>query len=376
MRNHESSYKARERKLRAKYRRNVRLVAVLFLIIGLAIGAIVGRVTAPDTSVPTFVAPTASPESDFSFADLEEEVEAETETEAEVETEAAEEEDASLTLTLDPTPAAEEAVVVLTAAPTEAPTPEPTAVPEPEVVYVPFGVTQAITAQINSDGTTRKAVGDQTFETLNFDVNVTRYLTPDYYQDNYSTQYQMQGNEAGVEFQLTLKDYMGAQTIMPQELFDVSLENAGGVSEQGFQLTDAEIHGNNKVTLDTNIPKMFYKRFKFSESVGDMTYLSVVAYVDGVSTQYMFELGEPVRPTPTPEPTPVVNYEKLEVGSKSDAVKNLQQKLIDMGYLTGTADGAYGAMTRDAVKAAQAALGMEQTGTATNEFQQKLYSAN
>lgn len=360
MRNHESSYKARERKLRAKYRRNVRLVAVLFLVIGIAIGAIIGRVTAPDTSVPTFTMPTPSPE-----AVLPETDEAETEDGEAVET--------NLTLTLDPTPEVT-AEPVVTEAPTAAPTAEPTPEPEPEVVYVPYGVAQELSAQLNSDGTTRKSAGDQTFETLNFELRVTRYLTPDYYQDNYSTQYQMQGNEAGVEFELTLKDYMGNQTITPQDLFDVSLETENGVSEQGFQLTDAEIHGNNKVTLDTNIPKMFYKRFKFSEAVGDMTYLSVVATVDGVPTQYLFELGEPVRPTPTPEPTPVVNYELLEISSKGQAVINLQAKLIELGYLTGTADGAYGAMTQEAVKAAQADFGMEQTGTATNEFQQKLYS--
>lgn len=357
MRNHESSYKARERKLRAKYRRNVRLVAVLFLIIGICIGAIIGRVTAPEAIAPSFVAVSPSPAA----------------------TETTGNEDGDLSLSLDPTPAAtEDTAVVLTAAPTEEPTPAPTAIPEPEVVYVPFGVSQEISAQINSDGTTRKTVGDQTFETLNFEVNVTRYLTPDYYQQNYSTQYQMQGNEAGVEFELTLKDYMGAQTIMPQELFEVSLETAKGVSEQGFQLTDAEIHGNNKVTLDTNIPKMFYKRFKFSESVGDMTYLSVVTTVDGVATQYLFELGEPVRPTPvpTPEPTPVVNYETLDIGSRNETVVKLQSKLIELGYLTGTADGAFGAMTQTAVKAAQAELGMEQTGIATNEFQQKLYAMN
>ena len=51
----------------------------------------------------------------------------------------------------------------------------------------------------------------------------------------------------------------------------------------------------------------------------------------------------------------------------------LQARLIELGYLSGTADGNFGQMTEDAIKAAQAAFGLEQTGVADNAFQQKLY---
>ena len=291
--------------------------------------------------------------------------------EAEVTPEA--EEEADLTLSLDVTPEATEAPVV-TPEPTEAPTPEPTAEPEPEVVVVPFGTTQTLTAQIAADGSAYRANDGQAAETLNFDLRITRHLTNDYYLDTYSTKYQMQGNEAGVEFEITLKDYTGTQTVMPQELFVVGLETKGGVAEQGFQLTDAEIEGKNKVALEANTPKLVYKRFAYSEAVGDMAYLSVTAYADGVPTKYLFDLGEPLRPTPTPEPTPVVNYETLDIASRGDGVVNLQAKLIELGYLEGTADGRFGEMTQKAIKAAQEAFGMEKTGVATNEFQQKLFS--
>ena len=39
----------------------------------------------------------------------------------------------------------------------------------------------------------------------------------------------------------------------------------------------------------------------------------------------------------------------LEVGFRGDDVKKVQQKLIQFGYMTGTADGRYGEKTRDAV---------------------------
>ena len=242
---------------------------------------------------------------------------------------------------------------------------------------MPFGQTQSFSAQINNDGTVRKTNDTQTYETLNFTLRVLRYLTPEYYQDTYSTRYRMQGNEAGVEFELTLNDYMGSQTIVPQELFTVGLETASGITEQGYQLTNAEIQGE-KVVITTNIPTLTYKRFVFSDSVGDMKYLSITTVVDGEPQKYLFELGEPVRPTPEPtaEPTPVPTYAPLEISSRGDDVKALQQKLIDLGYLTGSADGAFGAMTQQAVMAAQAAFGMEQTGVADNAFQQRLFSEN
>ena len=148
---------------------------------------------------------------------------------------------------------------------------------------------------------------------------------------------------------------------------------------QGYQLTNAEIQGE-VVEMTTNIPGMVYKRFKFSNTVGDMKYLSVTTYVDGRQQVYLFELGDPLRPTPqptaepTPVPTPMPAFELLEVASRGDGVQRLQQKLIDLGYLEGTADGRYGEMTANAVKAAQADFGMEQTGRATVDFQKRLFS--
>ena len=52
----------------------------------------------------------------------------------------------------------------------------------------------------------------------------------------------------------------------------------------------------------------------------------------------------------------------LEVGSKGSNVVKVQQKLIQFGYLSGTADGLYGAKTRDAVLWFQRRNGLTQDG--------------
>ncbi len=68
-----------------------------------------------------------------------------------------------------------------------------------------------------------------------------------------------------------------------------------------------------------------------------------------------------VSATPTPAPTQAAAPAAatasasgvLRKGDKSAAVKNLQQRLIELGYLTGKADGVFGTKTYEAVKAFQ-----------------------
>ena len=68
-------------------------------------------------------------------------------------------------------------------------------------------------------------------------------------------------------------------------------------------------------------------------------------------------------------------YTVLQKGSKGDAVVKLQLALREQGYYSGKADGGYGPMMVQAVKAAQAAFGLEQTGIADVAFQQHLYGS-
>lgn len=65
---------------------------------------------------------------------------------------------------------------------------------------------------------------------------------------------------------------------------------------------------------------------------------------------------------------------ELQVGSQGEEVRELQQKLVEMGLLNGSADGVYGEKTAAAVSAAQAQLGMEETGKAGEAFLDALYA--
>lgn len=69
------------------------------------------------------------------------------------------------------------------------------------------------------------------------------------------------------------------------------------------------------------------------------------------------------------------NYPTLEKGSKGDDVKALQQRLIDLLYLSGNADGDYGNKTKAAVEEFQKAAGiLPVTGIADGITQAKLFA--
>ena len=65
----------------------------------------------------------------------------------------------------------------------------------------------------------------------------------------------------------------------------------------------------------------------------------------------------------------------LKQGSKGTTVKQLQQNLIGLGYLDGSADGKYGNKTEKAVAAFQADFGLASDGNAGDATQAAVYNA-
>lgn len=84
-----------------------------------------------------------------------------------------------------------------------------------------------------------------------------------------------------------------------------------------------------------------------------------------------------VEPTAAPTATPAAKtYSKLSKGSRGDEVKALQNRLNDLGYDCGKADGVFGSSTQEAVRYFQDAIGVSQDGVATDSVQQKLFASN
>lgn len=86
-----------------------------------------------------------------------------------------------------------------------------------------------------------------------------------------------------------------------------------------------------------------------------------------------------VTPTPTPMPTlspeeSAAEYVILEKGSEGSEVKALQQALIELGFLKGSADGKFGSATENAVLQFQQANGYPTTGIMDANIQAFLYA--
>lgn len=75
-------------------------------------------------------------------------------------------------------------------------------------------------------------------------------------------------------------------------------------------------------------------------------------------------------PLPTTEPT----YTELARGANGEDVRLLQQRLKDLGYLTGTVDGDFGGQTERAISAFQNQHDLPVTGVADVAMQKLLYS--
>ena len=76
---------------------------------------------------------------------------------------------------------------------------------------------------------------------------------------------------------------------------------------------------------------------------------------------------------PTPTPTPVA-YSALTRGDKSEEVRQMQERLWQLGFLQDDRDGNFGGNTYTAVKTFQQAAGLDVTGIADSRTLALLYS--
>lgn len=296
---------------------------------------------------------------------------------------------------------------VPTAVPTPEPTPEPLYYPGDKQLPIADGEVYTFDTEISSTGTPRYVAGaEDTYMTANVSIAAARLMTPTYFEETYGKQYKLTGTEAGVQIDIKLNNVSGTEVaFVPQNALVITLESESGVVEGGFQLIDTEIEGSHEVPVNPGESMTYYKRFTWNNNE-PMKYLVVQYYFGGVSEKVYFALAEDAIVTDlmktedeiaadeaaaaqsgeenvadtsdavTPEMTANPAYVELAQGkrNKSVHVKTTQQRLIDLGYMEGKADGDFGGKTTTAVKAAQAAIGMEETGVADPLFLTILFS--
>ena len=68
------------------------------------------------------------------------------------------------------------------------------------------------------------------------------------------------------------------------------------------------------------------------------------------------------------------DYTALQLGDIGTKVRNLQKRLIELGYMSGTASGTYNQATAQAVRQFEESYGQAPTGTASELMQYYLFS--
>ncbi len=92
--------------------------------------------------------------------------------------------------------------------------------------------------------------------------------------------------------------------------------------------------------------------------------------IAGQQTQTLLYAATPNTPAPTPTASPapqldfITTASTLRRGDRSEAVAQLQRRLISFGYLTGKADGIFGIQTYNALRSFQTANGLRVDGVA------------
>jgi len=71
--------------------------------------------------------------------------------------------------------------------------------------------------------------------------------------------------------------------------------------------------------------------------------------------------------------TAIAEFNPITKGNKGNIVKGIQSRLMELGYLSGKADGDFGNGTENAVKAFQADKGLEETGVVDEATYDALY---
>ena len=195
-----------------------------------------------------------------------------------------------------------------------------------------------------------------------------------------------------------------ASQLMQVYLFSDSAKNYTGIepittqqASAGYQQLERGSVGTDVTRLQNRLIELGYMDGKangvFDQTTEDAVKAFEAAYgkqrtgIATVSMQnYLFadsalRAGQSAQATARPTAVPAddgeqdtVTYKALQYGSKGESVKQLQQRLKELGYLSGKVDGIYGNATVKAVKAFEKAYGQKQTGVASVGMQMHLYA--
>ena len=178
-----------------------------------------------------------------------------------------------------------------------------------------------------------------------------------------------------------LMDFQSAAGLKVTGVADVDTQEALEASdapEKGGVTLKQGMSGDAVKRLQNRLIELGYMTGTADGSFGASTKTAVAAFqrkagldADGIAgPTTLAVLYDNDAPSATP------TDDTLEQGDSGDAVKALQKRLIELGYMNGTADGDFGSATKAAVKLFQKQAGLTVDGVAGPGTQSALFSSN
>ena len=194
---------------------------------------------------------------------------------------------------------------------------------------------------------------------------------------------QWMAKQYGKSYKDILSFYYPGAKIVTQSFYDSASGTTGSSGgAAGVSYGDGALYygmsGDEVKKLQSKLKELGYFTGTVAGNYKDLTVAAVAAFqkdhgleADGVATAKVQKLiyGTDASPSPTASP-----YQTLKYGDSGTAVKKLQTKLKELGYLSSQATGNYQDETLKAVKKYQKAMGLKQDGVATAQLQELLFS--
>ena len=178
-----------------------------------------------------------------------------------------------------------------------------------------------------------------------------------------------------------LMDFQSAAGLKVTGVADVDTQEALEASdapEKGGVTLKQGMSGDAVKRLQNRLIELGYMTGTADGSFGASTKTAVAAFqrkagldADGIAGPTTLAV---LYDNDAPSATPA--EDTLEQGDSGDAVKALQKRLIELGYMNGTADGDFGSATKAAVKLFQKQAGLTVDGVAGPGTQSALFSSN
>ena len=178
-----------------------------------------------------------------------------------------------------------------------------------------------------------------------------------------------------------LMDFQSAAGLKVTGVADVDTQEALEASdapEKGGVTLKQGMSGDAVKRLQNRLIELGYMTGTADGSFGASTKTAVAAFqrkagldADGIAGPTTLAV---LYDNDAPNATPA--DDTLEQGDSGDAVKALQKRLIELGYMNGTADGDFGSATKAAVKLFQKQAGLTVDGVAGPGTQSALFSSN